>query len=90
LGHVAFVAVHGVHHEVKDGVNESTGVFRVEVTDESRGAGHVGKEGGDRLALAVGDPSGFHGRLLSPNPCSQMRWSVARRGLDVRGWTLGT
>ena len=49
----AFVAVHGVHHALQRGVEESLGGFRIAVgQDQFRRALEVGKQHGDLLALA--------------------------------------
>ena len=48
----AFVAVHGVHHEVQHRIQDLPGLFRIEAGDQLRRALDVGKEHGDLLALA--------------------------------------
>ncbi|MNE41937.1 hypothetical protein D3C80_1360390 [compost metagenome] len=40
------------------------GLFRIEVVDQRRGTGHVGKQCRDGLALTGGLTPGFHGRLF--------------------------
>jgi hypothetical protein len=67
LRHIPLVAMHGVHHEVQRGVDNRSCVFRVESFDERRGAFEIGKERGDRLALPIGCPPCFHGRLFGTN-----------------------
>ena len=48
----AFVAVHGIHHDVQRRVQELAGLFRIEARDQFGRALEIGKEHGDLLALA--------------------------------------
>jgi hypothetical protein len=59
--------MHGIHHELERGVDEGTGLFRIEPFDQGGGAFEVGKEGGDGLALAVRNTTRLQRRLLSQN-----------------------
>jgi hypothetical protein len=52
LVHRAFVAVHGVHHEVNRRVQQVLGGFRVKALDELGGILDIGKEHGDLFAFA--------------------------------------
>ena len=53
LGDVAFIAMHGFHHQLQGRINEQASFLRIEVFDQFHGAFDVGKEGSDDLALAV-------------------------------------
>ena len=79
LGDIALVAMHGVHHELEGGINNGSGVFGIEVASEGSEAGQIGKERSDGLALAVGDPTGFQRRLLSPDALGKVLGGVANR-----------
>ena len=54
----AFVAVHGVHHDVQRRVQELTGLFRIEARDQLGRALEVGKEHRHLLALAFQGAAG--------------------------------
>ena len=54
LRDIALIAMHGVHHELQGGINNRSGFFGIEPFDQRRRAFEIGKQGGDRLALAVG------------------------------------
>src|SRR5262245_10537989 len=83
LRHIALVPMHGVHHELQGGIDNSARFFWVESFDESGRTFEVSKEGRDRLAFALGPPTCLQRRLLSANALGEMRRRIARRG--VRG-----
>ncbi|MNF69301.1 hypothetical protein D3C84_511760 [compost metagenome] len=64
LGHVAFVVVDGFHHQRDDGLDQALGLFRIEVMDQRRGTGHVGKKCRDGFTLTGGLTTGFHSCLF--------------------------
>ena len=64
LGDIAFIAMHGVHHQLECGINNRTGFFRIEPFDQRRRTFEIGKQRGDRFALAVGTPTSFQCYLL--------------------------
>ena len=72
LGHIAFVVVHGLHHQRQHRVDQAARVFRIEVVDQRGRAGHVGEQRGDRLALAVRRAAGLHGRLCRADALGQI------------------
>ena len=72
LGHIAFVVMHGLHHQRQHRVDQAAGVFGIEVVDQRGRAGHVGEQRGDGLALAVRRAAGFHGRLCRPDALGQV------------------
>src|SRR5882672_4279234 len=84
LGHVALVAMHGLHHKLQGGIKEATSLFGVEVFDQFHRALDVGKESSDGLALSLGDAASLHRRLLGENALSKVVGSVA----DGRGGRL--
>jgi hypothetical protein len=45
--------MHRGDHQLEGGIDDGAGILRVEVLLQFGGALDVGKEGGDRLALAV-------------------------------------
>ncbi|MNU90155.1 hypothetical protein D3C71_800120 [compost metagenome] len=57
----------GFHHQRDDGLDQALGLFRIEVMDQRRGAGHVGKQRRDDLAFAGGLAPGLHGCLFGAN-----------------------
>src|SRR5712691_3339203 len=79
LGHIPFIPVHGVHHELQSRIDEAASFFGVEVFDEGGGVFDVGKEGSDGLALAVGSAAGLHGCSLGQDMFSQMSRRIANR-----------
>jgi hypothetical protein len=44
--------MHGVHHELEDGIEDLAGLFGVTVRKQLHRALHIGEEDGDLLALA--------------------------------------
>jgi hypothetical protein len=68
----AFVAVHGVHHGVQGRVQESLGLFRVEVADQFGGAFEVGKQHRHLFALA------FEGTARGEDFLCEIGWRVAQ------------
>jgi hypothetical protein len=58
LVHGAFVAVHGVHHDVQRWIQELTGLFWIESLDQLGGALEVGEEHRHLLALAFQGAAG--------------------------------
>jgi hypothetical protein len=58
LGHGAFVAVHGRHHDVQRRVPELAGLFGIETLDQLGGALEVGKAHRHLLALAFQGATG--------------------------------
>lgn len=64
LGNVALLMVYRLHHEPDHGVDQTLGIFRVEVLDQRCRARHVGKERGDRLASADRRAPSFQSRLF--------------------------
>ena len=85
LIHGAFVAVHGVHHDVQRRIEEPLGGFRVEVADQLGRAFEVGKEHGDLLALA------FQGTAGGQDFLGEIGRRVGQRGtiLSGGGWGGG-
>ncbi len=77
LGDITFVAMDRIQHELKGGVNEAAGVFRVEAFNEGSGAFEVGKQRRDGLALAGGRPTGFHGSVFGQDALGEMWGGVA-------------
>ena len=73
LVHGAFVAVHGLHHQVQGRVEEVPGRFRVEAGNQLRRAFDIGKQHGDLLALA------FQGSAGSEDFLREMRRGVGER-----------
>ncbi len=79
LGHVAFVVVDGFHHQRDDGFDQAQGLFWIEVMDQRRRAGHVGKQRRDGLAFAGGLAPGFHGCLFGANAFGKVVGRVMNR-----------
>src|SRR5713101_4990105 len=67
LGHIAFVTMHSLHHELQGGIKEATGVLGIEVFDEIHRAFDVGKKSGDGLALTLNRAARLHSSLLGPD-----------------------
>ena len=65
LGYIAFIAMHGGHHELQGRVNNGARVFRVKVLDEFHRALDIGEQCGNGFALAVNPAARFERRLLS-------------------------
>src|SRR5712692_2838804 len=84
LGHVPFVTMHCLHHQLEGWIDDKTGVFRIEVLDERGRAFDVGKEDSDSLAFAIRAPACLHRRSLGQNALSEILRCVARRGLGAR------
>ena len=90
LVHGAFVAVHGLHHQVQGRVEEVSGRFRVEAGNQLRRAFDIGKQHRDLLALA------FQGSAGSEDFLREMRRSICQRrtalalGLDVSAGSAAT
>ena len=87
LVHGAFVAVHGVHHDVQRRVQELAGLFGIEALDQLGRALEVGKEHRDLLALA------FQGGAGRENFLGQIgrrvgEWRFCRVS-DGRGGAVG-
>src|SRR5712692_6845331 len=78
LSDVAFVAMHGIHHQLECRIDDGTRLFRIEAFNQSHRAFDVSEKRGDGLTLAVSRPACFHCRLLSPNALCEMRRCIAR------------
>ena len=59
-GHVALVAMDGIHHELEGRIDDRAGVLGIELLHEFYGAFDIGKEGSDGLALALRSAAGLH------------------------------
>src|SRR5207247_3943034 len=86
LRHIALVAMDRVHHELKGGIDQAAGIFRIEVFNEIHRALDIGKEGGDYPALAVCGASRFHRGLLSPDALGEMARSIANGSRVCGQW----
>ena len=86
LGDVAFIAMHGDHHELQGRVNNGARVFRVEVLDEFHRTFDIGEQGGNGFPLALSRPTSFKRGLLSADTLGQMGRGV---GVGAGGWGLG-
>jgi hypothetical protein len=88
LIHGAFVAVHGLHHQMQGRVEEAPGRFWVKTGNQLRRACEIGKQHRDLLALA------FQISAVSENLFREMWWGVSQRpmcslALRWQGRTLG-
>ena len=79
--------MHGVHHQLQGGINNRSRFFGIESFNQRRRAFEIGKQGGDRLALAVCSATGFQRRLLGADALGQMGRRVGDWGLGC--WVLG-
>src|SRR5882762_2413071 len=70
--YIAFVAVHGVHHEAQGRINQVARCLRVEVFEEGHRPLDVGEQGGDGLTLAIRGAARLERRLLGQNALGQM------------------
>ena len=84
LGHIAFVVMHGLHHQRQCRVDQAARVFGIEIVDQRGRAGHVGEQRGDRLALAVRRAAGLHRRLCRPDAFGQIGRGVFDGGAGRR------
>jgi hypothetical protein len=75
----AFIAVHGRHQPLQDGIEELPGFFGVAVGQEFHRAFEVGKQHGDLLALA------FEGTTRGENFLREIGRGVGQRGTLLRG-----
>ena len=73
LRHIAFIAMHGIHHELQGGINNRSRFFGIESFDQRGGAFEIGKQRGDRFALAIRCTARFHRRLLGADTLGEMR-----------------
>jgi hypothetical protein len=62
--------MHGVHHHLQGGIDNRLRFFRIEAFNQGGGAFEVGKQGGDGLALTVGN-------LSRTNALGEMGGSIA-------------
>ena len=81
LRDIAVIAMHGVHHQLQSGINNRSGFFRIEPFDQRRRAFEIGKQRGDRFALALRQGCGT-------DALGQMRGRVGSWGLGIRCWGL--
>lgn len=72
FGDIPFVVVDGLHHQRNDGLDQTMGLFGIEVVNERGRAGHIGEQRGDGLALAGNLAASFHRRLLGADTLGQM------------------
>ena len=75
----AFIAVHGVHHNVDGGIEELLSGFRVEVFDQFGGVFDVGEQDGDLFAFPCQDRTGGEnllGEVLGVCASRVCSWSV--------------
>ncbi|MNE84250.1 hypothetical protein D3C80_1811340 [compost metagenome] len=84
LGHVAFVVVDGPHHQLDDGLDQAVGLFWIEVVDQRRGTGHVGKQRRDGLAFTCGLAPSLHGRLFGADALCKVVGRVMNGGCGNR------
>ena len=77
----AFIAVHGRHHVLQDGVENRPGVFGVALGQQLHGAFEIRKQHGHLLALA------FEGGAGGEDLVGQVWWRVGERRL--RRWCKG-
>jgi len=75
LGDIAFITMHGFHHQHEGGINEAAGFFRIEIFDERGRVFDIGKEGGDSFTLTLSGAARLHGCLLGPDMLSKVRGS---------------
>ena len=93
LRHIAVILMHGVHHQLQGGINNRPGFFGIESFNQRRRAFEIGKQRGDRLALAVRRPPRFQRRLLRADALGQMwrrvtRWRLGVRDFEPETWDL--
>ena len=90
LRDVAVVLMHGVHHELQRRIDNRAHLFRVEAFDQRRRAFEIGKQRGDRLALAVRRTPCFERGLLGADAFGEMgRRVVSDAALSrdgISGW----
>src|SRR5581483_12213739 len=86
LRHVAFVAMHGVHHELQGWIDQCPRFFRVKVARERGEPGQVGKERGDSLAFTIWRAARFHCCSLGLDAFGQVLRRVDRWGWGSRDW----
>jgi hypothetical protein len=76
LSDIAFITMNGVHHELQNGIENRTSVFRVKVLDKVRGVFNVSKKSGNAFPLAVRRASGLHRLPLGQDPLGEMAWRI--------------
>ena len=72
LRHIAVIVMHGVHHQLQRGINNRPRFFGIESFNQRRRAFEIGKQGGDRFALTIGDTTRFQRRLFRADAFGQM------------------
>ena len=77
LGDIAFIAMHGVHHELQGGINNRPRLFGIKSFDQCGRAFEIGKQGGDGFTLTVCTAARFQRRLFGTDALGQMRRRVA-------------
>jgi hypothetical protein len=77
LGNIALIAMNGVHHELKGGIDDAAGFLWIEVFYELHGALDVGEEGGDGPPLALRRRLSIQSCLLGEDTFCQVRGGIA-------------
>jgi len=72
LGHIALIAMHGLHHQREGGIDDTPGLLGIQVFEEVHRAFDVGEQGRNGLTLAVRGAPRFQRRLLGPDALGQV------------------
>ena len=81
LRHIALIAMHGIHHELQGRINNRPRFFGIESFNQRRRAFEISKQGGDGLALTVGDIHALPCRLLGADAVCQRCVESRRRAV---------
>ena len=84
LRDIAFIAMHGFHHEQQRRVDNCARFFRVEILDEIHRVLDIGEQRGDGFPFSIIGPARLHRRLLGEDTFGEVRWRV-RAGITSAG-----
>ena len=84
LGHIAVIAMDGVHHQLERGVDDGSRVLRIGAFDQCRRAFEIGKESRDGFPLAVRCATRLHRRLFGPDTLGQVLGGCSWRAVGIQ------